>query len=137
MDYKTLTYQELIENPCDFYIKVMCKKYTLNNNVSQVLPMFQYMCKYFENTTFHNCICDDVTGYMCTCVGYIKASNLLKNFVDISLEQSDLKPIFYLWKEPYNENCEELKDVVLHFEVLGVSEMELINKIRNILLNSK
>lgn len=134
MDYKILKYDDLVNNPQDFTIKVMCVKHTFNNEIAQLIDMFSFMNKYCINSTFNTKHCDDISGQFCTCVGYIKASELLANYVDISFDAINLRPIFYLWQTPYNETTTELKDIVLNIGEVNKNNIILLKQIRDILL---
>lgn len=134
MNYKILKYDDLVNNPQDFTIKVVCIKHTFHNEISKVVDVFNFMDKYCEDATFSTKVCEDIMGYMCTCVGYIKASELLANYVDICFDATNLRPIFYLWQTPYNETTTELKDIVLNIGEVNKNNIILLKQIKDILL---
>lgn len=133
MDNILKEYNYLLLNHKDFTIKVVCVQYTSSNEVHKVIDMFNFMNKHTTNATFESKVCEDMNGYMCTCVGYMQASYFLQNFIDMYVEQGNIRPLFYLWKEPYKDNSKELKEITLKFETMSKNEFELIQKIKKVL----
>lgn len=137
MEYKILKYDDLVNNPQDFTIKVVCIKYTFHNEISKVVDMFNFMDKHCEDATFSTKVCEDIVGYMCTCVGYMKASYFLNNYIDICIDKKELNPIFYLWQQPYNETTDEMKDITLSCTFNNHDDIFCLKKLKDIVLSAK
>ena len=131
-----MQYKELIKNPHDFTIKVMCVKYAEHNKCAKLIEMFNFMDKHCQDTTFYFSMPHDIQGTMCTCIGYMKASYFIENYIEMYLECNEIRPTFQLWEE-YYENSEDVKEIVFRFDTNNKNDLYNLKQLKDIIKSIK